>query len=437
MKWAAVFLFSAAVFCNGVLVRGNEGTPTPEDWSVHFQTTAVTQGHGSFPASYSGQNSLVTYPEERQSLTSTLFLGRRLWEGGQFYVNPELSGGSGISQTLGIAGYPNGEIYRVSTPDVTGQISRIYLQQIFGFGGDKDTIEADKNQLSDTPDKSRLTVIFGKFSLNDFFDDDVYSHDPRTQFLNWALMDNGAWDYASDTRGYTWGFYFEFNQPRWALRFATVLEPDQANQMGMDLDVSHAHGDNVEFEYRYGIAGHPGKLRALYYENHAHMGNYQLAVAQNPTAPDVISTRSYSIKYGLGLNIEQEITGDLGFFGRWGWDDGTTETWCFAEIDTSISFGFNLTGNLWGRKPDNVGIGFISNGLSGDHANYLASGGYGFIIGDGALDYAQEQIYEIYYLYKPVAQGGLTADYQFVNHPADNQDRGPVSIFAGRAHYEF
>ena len=408
-----------------------------EDWSVHFQATGITQEHGSFNSPYSGQNSLSANQEERQSLTSTVFLGRRLWQGGQFYLNPEFSGGSGLSQTLGLAGAPNGEIYRVNSPDLAFQISRAYYQHILGLGGEKEKVDPDKNQLADLVDIARLTFVFGKFSLNDFFDNNTYSHDPRTQFFNWAFMDNGAWDYAADTRGYTWGMYLEFNQPAWAVRFASVLEPDQANQMGLDMNISQAHGDNLELEGRYSIKDRAGKVRLLVYENHAHMGSYQLALAQSPSSPNIISTRDYRIKYGLGINVEQEITKELGFFSRWGWNDGNTETWAFTEIDNTFSFGFNLKGDLWNRNADNIGMGFITNGLSGDHASYLAAGGYGFLIGDGALDYAREQIYELYYLYKPFAVFGLTGDFQFVNHPAYNQDRGPVMIIAGRAHLEF
>jgi high affinity Mn2+ porin len=293
---------------------------------------------------------------------------------------------------MGLAGYPNGEIYRVDSPDLTVQISRAYFQEIFGLGGEQERQEADENQLAQITDISRITFIFGKFSLNDFFDDTIYAHNPRTQFMNWAFMDNGAWDYAADTRGYTWGFYLEFNQAHWALRLASVLEPDRANQMGMDLDISHAHGDNLELEVRYSVEDHPGKTKLVFYENHAHMGSYGLAVSQNPSAPDVVSTRDYRIKYGAGLNVEQEITKDVGFFGRWGWNDGTTETWAFTEIDTTLALGLNVVGSLWGRVLDNIGVGFITDGLSGDHATYLASGGYGFIIGDGALDYSREQI---------------------------------------------
>ncbi len=408
-----------------------------DDWSFHLQSTTITQGHGAFNSPYSASLSLMSIPEIKTSQTITFFAGRRLWSGGEFYFNPEMSAGTGLSGTHGIAGFSNGEIYRVDTADPKVTISRLYVQQIFGLGGASQKIPDDKNQLGETVNVKRVTVAAGKFSLNDFFDNNAFAHDPRTQFLNWSLMDNAAWDYAADTRGYTWGLYFEINQPDWAFRVASVLEPTSANQIDLEMDLTKAHGDNAEFEWRYKLKNESGKLRFLYYQNHAHMGSYRLALNSGASIPDVTSNRDSRIKYGYGINLEQEINEVLAVTSRWGWNDGATETWAFTEVDSTFTLGINLKGKLWKRDGDNLGLAFITNGLSQDHIDYVTAGGVGFIIGDGHLSYDREEILEFYYVYKILDFLSFTADYQFVNHPAYNQDRGPVSILAARAHLEF
>ncbi len=407
-----------------------------ELWSVHFQATAIPQEHGYFNSPYQGTNSLSPNPDIETSFTSTLFLGRKLWEGSEFYFNPELTAGEGLSGALGLAGASNGETYRIGDSAPAGNISRLYLKQVFGLGGAKENISPDKNQLGTTVDQNRITAVVGKFSLTDFFDNNSYSHDPRTQFMNWAIMDNGAWDFAADTRGYTWGFMLEYNKPIWALRFASVLVPRVANEIDMDLNIPQAHGDNAECEYRYKLGSHPGTTRVLAYANHAHMGNYKNALNLSPVNPDITQTRTYCVKYGFGLNFEQEITKDLGSFLRAGWNDGATETWVFTEIDQTLSLGVNLKGSSWKRPEDTVGVALAANGLSPDHRDYLAAGGYGFMIGDGKLNYALEEIFEAYYAWKICTQFTITGDFQFIENPAYNQDRGPVTIFGVRLHYE-
>jgi high affinity Mn2+ porin len=436
---ATALLISAASLLSGTPSFGATSVEdaAPEQWSAHFQATLVPQFHGPFDAAYSGPNSLSNAFESNTSLTSTLFLSGRLWKGAEGYLNPEISAGSGFSGTHGMAGFPNGEIYRVDSPTPKPNLSRLFIQQRFGLGGESESFEDDKNQLAGRADQARITVVAGKFSLNDYFDGNAYSHDPRTQFLNWSLMDNAAWDYAADTRGYTWGFMIELNEPRWAIRFSSVLEPYEANQLDFDTDVAQAHGDNLELEVRYALSAQPGKARLLAYANHARMGSYAEALALSPVAPDVTQTRDYRTKYGLGLNLEQAVNEDLGLFARLGWNDGATESWAFTEVDQTASLGAAMKGVPWSRPGDTVGGAAIVNGLSHDHAAYLAAGGVGFIIGDGALTYAPEEILEVYYSFLVIKGGTISADYQWVDHPAYNQDRGPASIFAGRLHYEF
>jgi high affinity Mn2+ porin len=308
---------------------------------------------------------------------------------------------------------------------------------MFGLGEETEHIDADKNQLRTDIPVRRITLAAGKFSLNDFFDNNTYSHDPRTQFLNWALMDNGAWDYAADTRGYTWGIYLEYNEAQWSVRAATAMEPKEANKLELDTNISQAHGDQIELEHRHRMGAHPGAVRLFGYRNNAHMGSYAETLSNPAFGMDVTQTRAYRTKYGFGLNLEQELTSDLGVFSRIGWNDGATETWAFTEIDRTVSIGASLKGARWGRPDDVVGLALIANGLSKDHADYLSAGGYGFIIGDGRLNYAPEEILESYYSLQAFKSFAATADYQFVNHPAYNADRGPVHLIAGRLHYEF
>lgn len=406
--------------------------------TFHFQATTVSQLHPSFDSPYFGQNSMSGPYESRTSLTSTIFVGHKLWKDGALYVNPELTALTGLSGTHGIAAFPNGEIYRVDDPSPKLNVSRLFIEQDIGLGGESEKIEDDINQLASVKDQERVTVVAGKFSLNDYFDDNTYSHDPRTQFLNWALMDNGAWDYAADTRGYTWGLYLELHEPSWSFRVASVLEPKVANQLALDPHFLQVRGDNAEFEYRYRVHDvHPGKIRLLAYRNVAHMGLYQDAIAANPTAPDIISVEGPNlVKFGFGLNLEQGLTSDLGVFARAGWNNGTTETWAFTEIDRTLSAGMSLKGTSWSRPNDTVGAALIWDGLSKDHADYIAAGGYGFMIGDGALNYAPEEILETYYSYQLLREVAVSGDYQFVENPGYNHDRGPVHILSLRLHYQ-
>jgi len=441
-----------AVFLLGALALGLLWTPPlqaevsdafynrlldPAEWSFHTQATTISQGHFAFHAPYSGTNSLSPETEARTSLTSTEFIGRRLWTGGSVYFNPEIIGGQGLSQTRGIAGFPNGEIYRVDDPSFKLVDSRLYFQQIWGLSGETEHFNSGQNQLAGDVSIKRLTVVLGKFSLVDFFDRNAYSADPRNQFTNWALFTNGAWDYAADTRGYTYGIYGEYNRPEWAIRAASVLEPRQPNQESMETRVARAHAEQLEAEWRYARGNYPGKLRLLSYVNQSHAGLYTDALRLSPTNPDISQTRDYRTKYGFGLNLEQVITSDLGFFSRAGWNNGTTETWAFTEIDRTFSAGLNLAGNRWGRAQDHVGVAMAVNGLSPEHRQYLAAGGLGFIIGDGALNYAPEQIVETYYALHIWRYWTLTTDAQGVKNPAYNADRGPVFILAERVHLEF
>ncbi|HVV55786.1 MAG TPA: carbohydrate porin, partial [Mucilaginibacter sp.] len=303
-------------------------------FTFHFQQTIITQYKPAFSAPYSGRNSLITAAETQTSLTSTLFGGARLWKGAEGYFDPELSGGAGLSQTLGIAGFPNGETFRVGGAQNKIYIARLYITQNFEWGKEKDTIEDDMNQTAGVRSKRYFSFTIGKFGMADFFDDNEFSHDPRTQFMNWALMDNAAWDYPANTRGYVLGSMAEFGQPDWTLRFAFTMVTTQANQSVWDGKLDKANTETLELERRYKIGGQKGTLRILTFLNNGKFGNYSLAIAQNPAAPNVDSTQAYGRhKYGFGINMDQYLAKDFGVFAKASWNDGHTETWFFTEID--------------------------------------------------------------------------------------------------------
>ena len=406
-----------------------------EAWSLHAQSTVIEQWHGGFVAPYSGRDSLNPRSEDKHTITLTLFLGRRLWTGGEFYYNPEITQGTGLSETVGVAGFPNGEATRAGAKVPEYNTARLFVRQTIALGGATERVASDQNQHAGSRSTERLTLTLGKLSAADIFDTNTYSHDPRTQFLNWALMDNGAWDYPADVKGYTVGFAADWNLPHRALRYGVFMEPVEANERELDKHLRRALGQVFEWEERYVVDGHAGALRPFVYWNRAHMGNY--AEATRSPAPDIKLTRRYRSKAGAGLNWEQEIAKDVGVFARVGFNDGRNETWAFTEIDRTVSAGVSVKGTRWGRSHDTLGVAALANGLSGAHRRYLAAGGFGFIAGDGRLAYGPEKIFETYYDWKPVAWLALAANFQFVEHPAYNRARGPVSIFAVRMHAAF
>ena len=287
---------------------------------------------------------------------------------------------------------------------------------------------------------NRYTISIGSFSPTDFFDDNKYSHDPRTQFMGWAVMYNGAWDYPADTRGYTWGWVHEVHLKNWSFRYGSAMMPKVSNGQQFDRRIFVSRGDVVEGERRYQLHKHDGIIRALAYANHANMGNYAAAIRlaeQTGGVPDVIATRrTDTLKYGFGLNMEQEIIKDVGIFSRLGWNDGKTESFAFTAIDRLATGGVSITGTRWHRPFDTVATEFTASGISGVHAEYLALGGHDFLIGDGRLEYGPECIWESYYSARVFPGLFASFDLQHVNNPAYNEQRGPVWISSVRLHFE-
>jgi high affinity Mn2+ porin len=420
-----------------------------EKWSCHFQFTSIVQGHPAFKASYSGKNSLQDTAETALSVTSTLYLGRKLWKGASFFLNPEIAGGRGISYALGLAGAANGETFRVGSPAPALYIARAFFEQHIALEKKcvEEHCEGEPNKIANNIPTSRITISIGKFSLADFFDDNAYSHDPRSEFMNWSLMDNGAWDYPANTRGYTWGAVVELIKPGYALRLSGVLVPKIANSQVFDLNVKKASGETFEFEKKFKIKKHPGNVRFLAYTNFSSAPSYTTALRDmskgDSSLISVFSGQKAgvqygSLKYGFGISFNQELTNYMGVFARLGWNDGQTATWAFTEIDQTVSAGIRLRANLIKRPDDNFGLAWVMNGISGVHRDYLNSNGYGFMLGDGKLSrYGYEQIVETFYRVKLIKWLWATVDYQFVLNPGYNKDRGPAHIFSFRAHVEF
>ena len=412
----------------------------PERWNLFYQATSIGQDHGTFSSPYSGANSLQDYSERDASLTTSLFFGLRLDPDTQLYFDLEIAGGRGFSGVTGIANFPNGEMPRVASATPTPYIARLYITHDFGFGAAKDEVESDENQLGGERPATRYTVIAGRFSVTDFFDNNRYTHDPRTQFTGWGVMYNGAWDYAADTRGYTWGWLHEFHTRRWSLRYASAAEPKTANGARFDRRLFRDRSDMFEGEVHYRPRGREGAIRLLSFLNHADAGSYAAALRladQNGTTPDVTATRRIgTLKYGFGVNLEQELTKSIEVFARLGWNDGKTESWAFTAIDRLASGGVSVTGRRWHRPFDAVATAFTASGLSAVHAEYLERGGLDFNIGDGTLRYAPEYVSESYYSARLRPGVFATFDLQRVINPAFNRDRGPVWITGIRLHVE-
>jgi high affinity Mn2+ porin len=415
--------------------------PDPETWNLYFQATSIGQIHPGFHSPYEGPLSLVPHTEAEVSLTSTLFFGWRLARNTQFYFNPEIAGGRGFSGTNGIANFPNGEMPRVSTAAPKPYIARLYVTQDFGFGDERESVDSDANQLGGTRPATRYSITIGRFTVTDFFDNNRYTHDPRTQFMGWGIMYNGAWDYPADTRGYTWGWVHEFHTSRWSVRYASVAEPRVANGPRFDRRILRDRGDAYEGEVHFKPGDHEGALRLLGYTNFTDSGTYAEALRlaeQTGTQPDVAAVhRPGTLKYGFGVNLEQEVANDVGIFARLGWNNGKTESFAFTAIDRLAQGGVSVGGARWRRPNDTAATGVTVSGLAGVHALYLASGGLDFLIGDGKLRYGPETISESYYSARLFPGFFATVDLQRVFNPAYNRDRGPVWVASLRLHLEY
>ncbi|PZA11083.1 hypothetical protein DNX69_17320 [Rhodopseudomonas palustris] len=411
--------------------------PESDRWEIHGQTTIIGQGYPSFRAPYSGPNSLFPGAQFKSTWSTSLFANVRLWDGGELYLNPEFLQGYGLSDTAGVAGFPNGEGQKSGFAYPHFSPSRFYLRQTFGLGGEQEQLSSSASQLSRKADISRLTFQVGRFSVVDVFDGNSYAHDPRRDFMNWSIWASGAFDYSADKLGLSYGATAELNQKQWAIRAGYFLMDAESNSNDFDMRVPRRGEYVTELETRYALFGRPGKLRTLGFINSVYSGSYRETLDNPQLNLDISQTRKGRIKFGYAFNLEQAVTDDVGVFGRWSWNDGKNEIMAFTDIDDSLSGGVSIRGMRWGRPDDVIGIAGASNGLSRDHRDFLAAGGLGPLIGDGRLNYRRESVMEAYYAYAVTQAWTATADYQFIANPAFNADRGPVSVFSGRLHGEF
>ncbi len=407
-----------------------------EKISFHTQATIITQFKPVFKAKYTGTNSLLSTAEQQTSITATLFAGAKLWKGASLFFNPEISGGAGLSGVYGVADATNGETFRVGTTEPKVYLARLFLRQVFKLNNNTVYQSSGFNQLAGKTPAKYIGVTVGKIGVADYFDNNAYSHDPRTQFICWSLMGNGAWDYPANTRGYIPGIVIEYVTPTYQLRYGLSLVSLEANGNDIDYTIKKANSSTIEYTRNFSIKAKPGKIRILTYFTTTHMGNYNESVQLNPQMPDIISNRKYGrTKYGFGINAEQAITKDAGMFFRTSWNDGKNETWAFTEIDHSISLGLSSNGNKWKRPNDNIGLAYVLSGISAPHRNYLQHGGKGFMLGDGKLNYGYEQLAELYYSAElKINSLYLSGFYQFLVNPGYNKDRGPVNVFSIRFH---
>ncbi|WP_246175008.1 carbohydrate porin [Bradyrhizobium paxllaeri] len=411
--------------------------PESDRWEIHGQTTYLGQGYPAFRAPYTGTNSLTPARQAQATWSNSLYLNARLWEGGEVYYNPELLQGFGLSDTVGVAGFTSGEAQKSNFPYPHYNTSRLYVRQTFGFGGEQEELASGQQQLAGKVDVNRLTLQAGKFSVGDVFDGNSYAKDTRRDFMNWSIWAPGAFDYAADKLGLTYGFTAELNQKQWALRAGYFMMGAVSNSNNFDTQVFRRGQYVAELETRYSIFNRPGKLRTIGWVSSANSGSYRDTLNDPTLNMDIALTRTGRLKYGYVFNVEQSVTDDIGLFGRWSWNNGKTEIMSFTDIDASLSLGTSIKGSKWGRPDDTIGIAGAINALSRDHRDFLAAGGLGPLIGDGQLNYRKERILETYYAYALTKAITLTADYQFVTNPAFNADRGPVHVFSGRLHGEF
>ncbi|OOG49900.1 carbohydrate porin [Polaromonas sp. C04] len=412
---------------------------TAEPWSIHGQLTNTTQWHPAFQAPYSGTNSLSPRSDSAESTDMTLFLGARLWQGGALYLNPEINQGFGLSDTTGVAGFPSGEASRVGANTPYARLPRAFIRQVIDLGGAAVPVQAGANQLGGSQAADNLTVTVGKFSVVDIFDTNSYAHDARADFLNWSVVDGGAFDYAADAWGYTVGAAVEWTRSWWTLR--TGLFDLSTVPNGEQLDPRFKQYEWVgELEARHQLFGHPGKVKLLGFVNRANMGRYADALGlaqQTGAAPDTALVRRFASRAGAVLNIEQEVAPDLGIFARASVNNGSREAYEFTDINRSLSAGLALQGDRWGRHDDTVGVAAVVNGLSDAARAYFAAGGLGVLIGDGQLSYGTERIAEMYYSWQVQKHVAITFNFQHVVNPGYNRDRGPVPLVALRMHAEF
>ena len=468
LSWRSRWLIAGATWllCLTVSFAGAAQEPPATDsstnaqiqiWNWHVQNTDIVQSDPGFPAKYSGPNSLNPMGNVKETISLDLFGGVRLWRGAEAHLDGLMWQGFGLSTTHGIESFPDGDAFKAGTKSSNLTFARLFLRQTIGLGGEQEEVPDGQLTLAGKQDISRLTFTIGRFTPLDVIDHNTYAQDPHTQFMSWALISNLAWDYGQDSIGYTTGFTAELNQRKWALRYACFSMPPYNNfqnsgsgdsgddqyltwpARGRYGEFFHSWAMAAEFERRYSISSHPGAIRFLAYLNQGSMASYHAATAilrAKGAAADISPAQAYRYKYGFGLNWEQEVAKNVGAFSRLGWNDGQTQAMEFSDANWTASLGVSVKGDRWERPGDTFGLAGVVSGASRAQQKFLAAGGLGILDGDGALSYGCEKVIETYYdfpIWEPIH---MAVDYQFVSNPAFNRDRGPVSVFLGRLHWE-
>ncbi len=431
---------------------------TPENWQLKAQSTYIWQSKPKFNAPYTGDYSLRTGKERGNTATATIYAGFKGWTGSEFFLNLEASESSPISNLRGMGGLSNSENQKGGAIEPKTYRARYFIRQTIGLGGETENIESGFNQMASTVDKNRIVLTAGKMSIIDIFDNNKFSHDGRSQFINWSFLTHGSYDYAADTKGYTIGFASELYYQDWAFRFGRFMQPKVSNGPDLDYNMFKQYADQIEIQHDHDLFNQPGSVKLLVFHNKAYMGSFKDAITYgklNSAPPDVSAVRQLSDKYGIGIALEQNVRDDIGIFARANINDGKRETYAFTEIDKQVSGGMTIFGNKWGRPDDAFGFAIAVNGISKDHQDYISQGGHGAFMGDLAIDtdtptpgvlsniynYSSEKVFEAYYNSQLTTGKAGTLwgalDFQHIINPGYNADRGPVDYLGYRFHYEF
>ena len=420
-----------------LLTKGPSALET-DRFAFHAQATYTSQYAPPFRAPYSGPNSLAPNMG-RETTDVTLFAGLKLWAGAELWINPEIDQGFGLSSTLGAAGFPSAEAYKVGSSYPYTRLQRAFVRQTIDLGGDEQKVASGINQFSGSQTSDRLVITVGKFGVVDVFDTNKYAHDPRSDFLNWSIVDTGTFDYAADAWAYTVGGAIEWYTGPWTFRAGVFDMSIAPNTTTLDSRFGQFQLDG-EIERRYSLFGQPGKIAITGFLTRARMGSFQDAIllaAITGGPADITAVRMYQSRGGVSMNLEQQLMENVGFFARAGWADGTKEPYEFTDIDRTIAAGLSISGKLWGRNDDTLGVAGVVNGISGIHKAFLNDGGLGILVGDGQLPHpGNEGIFEAYYSL-PWFASKVTFDYQLIVNPAYNRDRGPVSVLSARVHWQY
>jgi high affinity Mn2+ porin len=420
--------------------------PAPDIVNFHGQTTVVWQGYPTMRSPYAGTNSLPGSSQGRETVDLTLYAGIRLWQGAELWMSEEINQGFGLADSHGVAGFPSGEAFKLGASYPYTRLQRAFLRQTIDLGGEGEKVDAGIGQFANWQTANRIVITVGRFEVPDIFDTNKYANSPRTDFLNWSLINAGTFDFAGDAWEYTYGAAVEWYFGAWTLR-GGVFDLSASPEGGISpdafgLDPTFQQFQLVgEIEERHELWGQPGKLKLTGFLSRGRAGRYQdaIALAQITGQPaDITAVRNYTSRPGVSINLEQQISPTVGLFVRAGWADPNVEPWDFTDIDRTVSGGISLNGKNWGRPSDTVGIAGVANSISGVHQTFLDAGGLGILIGDGQLpNPGPEKIFETYYSYALSSATRITFDYQYISNPAYNNDRGPVHAFAGRFRAQF